>query len=252
MPENDTTTMSEDDTTPMPETDSGRTNETVRVADGVYALPVTFEIEEQDRELTINPAAVETERGLILVDVTFPPEIDQLEAHLDGLGYDLDDVWAVLLTHQDPDHVSALSELADRIDPVVFAHPECAPYVDGRAHPVKMEDSRYPPARVDVELSGGDRFSTAAGPMEVVFTPGHAPGHVSLYFEDETVLVSGDALHAPDGTLDGPRYPLNEATAIDSVGTLAEYDAERTLTYHHGVVDHDADAIERIWTDTRK
>jgi glyoxylase-like metal-dependent hydrolase (beta-lactamase superfamily II) len=82
--------------------------------------------------------------------------------------------------------------------------------------------------------------------MEVVHTPGHAPGHISLYFPDERALVSGDALHAPEGELDGPRGPLDEETAVESVATLADLAVERTLCHHGGVVEHDPDAIERV------
>lgn len=219
-----------------------------QLADGVHVLPLTFEI-EPDNEMTLHPAAVETERGLVLVDTGFPPGIDQLEAHIDQLGFDWADVWAVVLTHQDPDHVSGLSVIIERTHPVVFAHRDCAPYVDGREQPVKMDGERYPPVGVEVELTEGVQFDTAAGPMEVIFTPGHAPGHMSLYFSDENLLISGDALHAPDGEIDGPRYPHEEEPAVESVEALGELDVEGTLTYHHGFVEHDIDAIADISPD---
>lgn len=220
-----------------------------QLTDGVHVLPLTFEIEE-DREMALHPAAVETERGLVLVDTGFPPGVDQLESHIDHLGLDWSDLWAVVLTHQDPDHVTGLSELVERTDPIVFAHRDCAPYVDGRKHPVKMDDDRYPPLRVDVELTEGTRFDTVAGPMEVIFTPGHAPGHTSLYFPAENLLISGDALHAPEGEIDGPRYPHEEEPAVESVEALGELDIDGTLTYHHGFVEHDRDAIADISFDS--
>lgn len=222
----------------------------MQVVKGVYALSATLEIEEEDIELTVHPAAVETERGIVLLDAGWPGAIDQLEGRLGEAGFGWEDVWAALLTHQDVDHAGGLSDVVDRADPVVFAHRDCAPYVDGREHPVKMDEGeRYPPVRVDVELADGARFATAAGPLEVLFTPGHAPGHVSLYFEDEHLLVSGDALHAPEGELDGPRGPLDEAAAVDSIDRLSNLDVERTLTYHGGLVEHEPDAIGAIRTE---
>ena len=151
-----------------------------------------------------------------------------------------------MVTHQDVDHAGGLADVRERAEPVAFAHRECAPYVDGRDHPLKMNGKRYPAARVDVELTAGARFATVAGPMEVVHTPGHAPGHISLYFPDERALVSGDALHAPEGELDGPRGPLDEETAVESVATLADLAVERTLCHHGRVVEHDPDAVERV------
>lgn len=219
----------------------------MQLADGVYAFPLTVDLE--DRTLTFNPAAVETDRGLLLVDAGFPGAVEQIESHVRDLDYEWSDVWGVVLTHQDVDHAGGLADVAERADPVVFAHEDCAPYVDGSEHPVKMDGERYPPARVDVELVEGVRFDTAAGPIDVHHTPGHAPGHVSYHFPEERLLVSGDALHAPEGDLDGPRGPLDEATAVASIGTLADLAVERTLCQHGGFVEHDADTIERIYAD---
>lgn len=218
----------------------------MELTDGLYDLPVTLELE--DRDVTLNPAAVETDRGLLLLDTGCPGIADQLEANLEDAGFGWDDVWGVVLTHQDVDHAGELAAVIDRADPVVFAHPDCAPYVDGREHPVKLEDDqeRYPAAPVHVEIQEGTRFETAAGPMEVVFTPGHAPGHVSLYFRDAQFLVSGDALHVPEGDLDGPRGPLDESQAIESIETLSTLAFDRTLCYHGGFVEQGTAALERI------
>jgi glyoxylase-like metal-dependent hydrolase (beta-lactamase superfamily II) len=221
----------------------------MELVDGVYALPLTIEVEDQ--EMTINPSAVETDRGLLLVDSGWPGGADDIENHLDDHGFDWSDVWGVVLTHQDVDHAGGLAEIAERADPVVFAHEVCAPYVDGRKHPVKLDedDERYPAAHVDVEISEGDRFNTSVGPMNVVETPGHAPGHISLHLPEEQLLISGDALHCPEGELDGPRYPMDEAEAIDSIEKLAALDIERTNCQHGGYVEHDADRVQEIWTD---
>ncbi|WP_435363392.1 MBL fold metallo-hydrolase [Haloarchaeobius sp. DYHT-AS-18] len=216
----------------------------MKITEGVHALPLTLEV--QDQELTISPAAVETDCGLILVDTGLPPTVDQLDAALAAAGFDWDDIWAVLLTHQDVDHAGGLTAVIEHADPVVFAHRECAPYVDGREHPIKLDDERYPPVPVDVELSDGDRFRTTAGPMAVVFTPGHAPGHISLYFEEASLLLSADALHAPDGDIDGPRVPLDEDLAVDSIETLSEFSFERTLCYHGGFVEDGTGAVEAV------
>jgi len=223
----------------------------MNVIDGVYTFPLTLEIDEPDieaDEFTFHPSAVETDRGLLLVDAGYPGSVDQFDDHLDEAGFDWDDVWGVALTHQDADHAGGLADVVERADPVVFAHRECAPYVDGREHPIKIDDDaeRFPAVDVDVELVDGVRFDTLAGPMDVSHTPGHAPGHVSYHLPDERLLISGDALHSPEGELDGPRGPLDEQRAIESIGELADLAVERTLSQHGGFVEHDPDAIERI------
>lgn len=155
-----------------------------------------------------------------------------------------------MLTHQDVDHASGLAELVGRTAPVVFAHRECAPYLDGSEHPIKMEDDdRYPAARVDVEASEGVRFDTAAGPADLYHTPGHTPGHVSLHFPGESLLLAGDALHVSEGKLKGPRGTLDEAASADSIGKLSELDVSLTHCFHGGHVDEGTEAIAAIRDD---
>lgn len=211
----------------------------------VHVFPQRVEPDDHP-EITINPGAVETERGLLLVDAGFPGEIDQVEANLADAGFDVEDVWGVVLTHQDVDHAGGLADVVERADPVVFAHPECAPYVDDRKHPIKLddEDPRFPATRVDVEVTPGTQILTDAGPLEVVFTPGHAPGHVSYYLPEEGVLFSGDALHAPEGDLDGPRFPMDEDEAWASMERLAALDFDQTITQHGGRVEEGTKAVE--------
>ncbi|WP_188976658.1 MBL fold metallo-hydrolase [Halocalculus aciditolerans] len=208
--------------------------------EGVYDLPVTLETDDGER--VFHPSAVELEDGgLLLVDAGFGHTLDQLEANLDGHGFGLADVEFVLLTHQDGDHVGGLAPLVDRVpDVTVFAHRDDAPAIDGREAPIKGQGDRYPAVPVDVELAGGETFRTAAGPLDVVATPGHTPGHVSLHLPERDVLLAGDALTADDTGLRGPKehFTPKLSQAIDSVRALADRDPETTLAYHGGLVEH--------------
>lgn len=214
---------------------------------GVYALPET--VERGDRTVTIHPAAVETPTGVILVDVGYAGALDQIEDGLADAGLGFDDVRAVLLTHQDGDHVAALRDVVDRTGAVVYAHANCTPYVDGRKHPIKSpEGERYDPVAVDVELVDGVSFRTAAGPMDVMFTPGHTPGHVSLHFPDADVLLAADALTADADGLAGPseQFTPEMDRALDSAARLADRGIEQILCYHGGLVQADGDRIRAV------
>lgn len=216
------------------------------LADGVHALDLT--VDRGDRTATFHPAAVETPRGVILLDTGLPGTEGLLGEELDDAGLSFEDVRIVLLTHQDSDHAGSTATVADRTGALVAAHGEAAPYVDGREHPLKSGDGeRYPPVAVDVELVDGVRFRTDAGPMDVVFTPGHAPGHVSLFLPDERLLLAADAMTAADG-LQGPssEYTLDPAEAARSVGRLAELDVARTLCFHGGFVEQGRERIAAI------
>ncbi len=64
-----------------------------------------------------------------------------------------------------------------------------------------MSIFRQKPARVDQLLSGGQTLSVAGG-LQVVDTPGHTPGHISLYVPASAVLFCGDSMEAGrDGRL---------------------------------------------------
>lgn len=217
---------------------------------GVFDLAVPY---DRDGEvLELHPVAVETATGVVLVDVGLPGAVGAIEDALAVNDHALSDVTAVCLTHHDADHAGALAELLAETDALVFAHRDEAAYVDGREHPVKtpVDAERYPPARVDVELTGGAAFNTVAGSLHVVETPGHSPGHVSLHLVDHDLLIAGDALVADqgDGRLHGPKpkYTPDLDRAFESLERLAALDVTRALCYHGGLVDEGSDRIREI------
>jgi glyoxylase-like metal-dependent hydrolase (beta-lactamase superfamily II) len=213
----------------------------MELAPGVRSVPLSFDY--GGTEMTIHPTVVETDRGLVLVDVGLQGAVEKLTAHLDTL----EDVRAVLLTHHDGDHAGGLRELLERTDAITFTHLEEAPFVRGDREPLKSSGERYPPAPIDVEIVGGVTFQTRAGPMHVVDTPGHSPGHVSLYFPDEQLLLAGDAMTAEDG-LDGPNpeFTPEMGQATRSLAVLADLDVERTLCHHGGFVEEGSDRIAEV------
>jgi glyoxylase-like metal-dependent hydrolase (beta-lactamase superfamily II) len=222
----------------------------MELTDGVHAFPQTIERDSGDQ--TFYPSAVETPKGLLLVDVGFPGLADQIETNLTEAGLEWSNVRAVVLTHQDGDHAGGLAAVLDHVDATVYAHQRCAPYVDGREHPLKSAgEDRYPPAPVDVELVDGVSFRTNAGPMNVVFTPGHTPGHISLHLPDAGLLLAGDATVADETGLTGPneQFTPDMDTALDSLERLADLDFDRTLCHHGGFVEEGAsrllDIVER-------
>ncbi len=115
---------------------------------------------------------------------------------------------AIILTHGHFDHIGALADLARRWDAPVYAHRLEMPYLTGR--------SAYPPP--DPTVGGGAMALLSplypSGPFDFrgmvralpedntvpglpdwrwIHTPGHAPGHVSLFRERDRALIAGDA-----------------------------------------------------------
>jgi glyoxylase-like metal-dependent hydrolase (beta-lactamase superfamily II) len=224
----------------------------MELVDGVYGLQL--DVSMGDREMRINPVAIETPQGLLLLDVGLPDGVDDLVDGLEAEGLALEDTWAVVVTHQDLDHAGCLATVVERTDAVVFAHERDTPYLEGDKELVKSSEERpmeITPTTVDVQVTGGETFATAAGPMRAVDTPGHSPGHTSYYFPDAELLISADALNVVDDELVGPREDATPdlETAIESVERLAELEISETFCFHGGFVEAGTDRIETLVAD---
>ena len=104
------------------------------------------------------------------------------------------------------------------------------------------------PVGVDEHLEDGERLDIAGG-TKVIFTPGHTPGHLSLYLQRSKVLIAGDALRAQRGYLSGPNpsMTLEMGTALQSMRRLADLEIDTIVCYHGGVVGEDAnDQLRRV------
>jgi glyoxylase-like metal-dependent hydrolase (beta-lactamase superfamily II) len=99
------------------------------------------------------------------------------------------EILAVICTHGHEAHVAAAPEVAARDDAPVALHPKDTlawREVHGEADP-------------EIEMEAGGSFEVAGVSLEVLHTPGHTPGSVSIYCDDLGVVFAGDALSA-----DGP------------------------------------------------
>ncbi|QPP07112.1 MBL fold metallo-hydrolase [Streptomyces bathyalis] len=104
-------------------------------------------------------------------------------------------------------------------------------------------DQPVAPYTVDEPLEDGQVLRLGDADWEVVRTPGHTPGHLSLWQPEERLLVAGDALSDYDVgwvnlALDGPDAA---ATALDSLHRLAGL-APRVLLPSHGPIPTDPSA----------
>jgi len=104
-------------------------------------------------------------------------------------------VKAVLLTHTDLDHVAGLPALLAAFGPVPVAVHESERHVVVEGRPLRREfGAAIDPVENVVSLVGGETFRAGSLEFEVLHTPGHSPGGVTLKIGDN--LFTGDALFA--------------------------------------------------------
>jgi hydroxyacylglutathione hydrolase len=88
----------------------------------------------------------------------------------------------------------------------------------------------------DETVAGGERLELAGLELEVLFTPGHSPGHVTYAIAGEQVLFSGDVLF--QGSVGRVDLPGGDwGTLLQSIRTLVERFPEETTIYpgHMGI-----------------
>ncbi len=101
----------------------------------------------------------------------------------------------ILVTHSHFDHVGGLAELVELTHAPIAMHPEAASMLEGAALAAKLwEITIDAPPAADLPLAEGDEVSVGKLRLEVLYTPGHAPGHVCFYLASESVVFDGDVL----------------------------------------------------------
>ncbi len=114
-----------------------------------------------------------------------------------ALGTERLTVAAILLTHTHFDHVGAVAPLAAATNAEVWV-PELERHVlaDIDAYVPWPGFGPFENHEAEHTVVGGERLALAGLEIDVVFTPGHSPGHVTYSIAAEQVLFSGDVLFA--------------------------------------------------------
>ncbi len=161
-------------------------------------------------------------------------EAPRLLGAIDELGVELE---AVLLTHTHFDHVGAVAPVAKATGAAVWV-PELEKPVlsDINSYVPWAEFGPYESWDAEHTVSGGERLSLAGFEIDVVFTPGHSPGHVTYSIPDETAIFSGDVLF--QGSVGRVDFPGGDwPTLLGSIRTLVDTLPAETTVYpgHMGV-----------------
>ncbi|WP_157911781.1 MBL fold metallo-hydrolase [Alteribacter populi] len=243
------------------------------VAPSVYGLtlPTPF---------LVGPVNVYLVEGEVLTLVDAGPKTKEakevLENELHELGYSLEDIEMVVLTHHHPDHIGLIEEFPQA---KVIAHEKTKPWLEHdlefqikksaffkelySSHGVpndivalieKSNDyylgyASY--AQIDEIVKEGDTIIGLPG-WSVIETPGHAQSQISLYRESDGVLLSGDHLIAhisSNAIIEAPYKndtdrPRTLIQYRDSLKKCSEMNLSRVFSGHGGPVNEPIQLIE--------
>lgn len=131
-------------------------------------------------------------------------------------------VEAILLTHCHFDHIGAVAPVAQATGaPVHCPEIEVPVLADIMAFVPWPGFGPYESYEADETVAGGETLALADMEIEVLFTPGHSPGHVTYAVREESALFSGDVLFQGSvGRVDlpGGDWP----TLLESIRTLVD------------------------------
>jgi glyoxylase-like metal-dependent hydrolase (beta-lactamase superfamily II) len=146
-------------------------------------------------------------------------EADRLTEAVDALGITVE---AILLTHTHFDHVGAVAPLARHTGAPVYCPELEVPVLANIMDFVPWAGfGPFESYDADETVKGGENLTLADLDIDVIFTPGHSPGHVTYSIAAEQALFSGDVLF--QGSVGRTDLPGGDhATLMASIGQLLD------------------------------
>lgn len=224
----------------------------------VTVLEIKFDIDGVEN--TIFPVILCDEKEVVLIDCGYPNFLPLIKNAAEANGINLDKLTKIIITHHDFDHMGALAEFKREYPQIkILSSIDEEKYISGKEKSLRLqqaesiydtlpEDEKENSKKfhqllesiettdVDICLKDKDSFPWCGG-VEIVSTPGHMPGHISIYVKDSKTLISGDALVIEDDKLSiaNPNYTLDIAQAKNSIKKLLNYKIDRIICYHGGI-----------------
>lgn len=209
---------------------------------------------------SINPVVIFDSEEMVLVDCGYEGFMNLIEKAMEKEGLDPNKLTKIVLTHQDDDHMGAAYEFINKYPNIeIVASKEESKYISGEEKNLRLvqaenlqeslnDDQKemglwfinhlknIKKVNVDIVVKDKDKFDWGNG-CEIISTPGHTPGHISLYLNNENVIITGDAavIENEELILANPQYTLDLEEAQKSLDKLINKNCKKYICYHGGV-----------------
>ncbi|MEQ8808054.1 MAG: MBL fold metallo-hydrolase [Imperialibacter sp.] len=230
-----------------------------------HILEIKFNFNGTDD--AIYPTVIQSENETLLIDCGYEGFLPKLEEALSEVGLSFNDVTGILITHHDIDHMGGLFEIKAKYPHLkVWSSDLEAAYIDGSKKSLRLiqaEDcfdqlpesykagarhfidqlKQMKAVAVDKVFGMGNDLELLQG-VEVIHTPGHMPGHISIYLKDSRTLIAADAVVVENGELEiaNPQFTLDMPAALASINKLSRLAIDNLVCYHGGLLDNDVNA----------
>lgn len=227
--------------------------------ENIIALNIKFKFDVV--EDVIHPVILKDDKEMILIDCGFTGFMPVIEEAMKAEGLDCNQLTKIIITHHDHDHMGSLADFKLKYPNIkVVASEVEAPYISGEKKYLRLEQAEVmqdtlsedqkafgeafceilrnvKPVKVDIIVHDGEIMDWCGG-CEIISTPGHTPGHISLYSKNKRTMITGDAAVLEDNQLviANPQFTLDVDKAKKSLTKLMSYDVETFICYHGGIL----------------
>ena len=136
---------------------------------------------------------IDTGEGLLLLDTGYPQNLYQVIHNIYKLGFDIRDIRYIIHSHGHYDHLGGTKALVELTGAKTFIGKGDEEYANGKKDLTWAKELGfvyYEAFEPDVIMQDGDVISLGNTSIEIVSTPGHTPGTVSMFFE---IIENGKA-----------------------------------------------------------
>lgn len=189
---------------------------------------------------------VADEEGMTLVDAGIPMMAKGILKYMNQL--EAGPLRRILLTHGHSDHVGALKSILSETNVPIYAHEIEIPYMEGDLIYPRRKKAEHNVTKGIVQPLQEDEqggLKAIAG-LTPYLTPGHSPGHVVYYHEQDQVLLAGDLFTSKKGKLHQPMsmFTADMAEAVRSSSIVEKLKPKRLEVCHGNHVLYPADHLE--------